>query len=318
MLRQPGDFEPIEPPWKAAPAAPAAPGPLAPGRDTFGVDYFLNYEERLGTRYRQHNQALKWLRSITEDSQAPFESYALWLDNAEPTMVSVCEHPQGTSYSFKSDEEVPWRWQEMVATLREEDIREVVLGPRSSGALIGCSLEVRPNSYDHMRQNASLSAGQRQKVKLPMWDFALHRDDGTGVRLRPHWSDRKVAALDLVPRADTVKPPRAGLGGSDGRGTFRWYKDLGVQRTLQFDAAREKGRPTPSQGPRSSGAAASSRGGGPQQRGRSVQRGSSVQQQQRGSSAQQQQRGRSVQQRGIHSKRLRSSGARMRGARVGL
>ena len=76
--------------------------------------------------------------------------------------------------------------------------QEVVLGPRSSGALIGCSLEIRPNSYDHMRQKSmqlSQFAGQRVKVKLPMWDFALHRDDGTGVRLHPHWSNRKVAAL---------------------------------------------------------------------------------------------------------------------------
>ncbi len=133
-------------------------------------------------------------------------------------------------------------------------------GP-AGGALIGCSLEVRPNSYDHMRQSivrARQFAGQRVKVKLPMWDFALHRDDGTGVRLHPHWGDRKVEALPLVPHADTVRPPTAGLGGSDGSGTFRWYKDLGVERKVKFDAAREKERPTPSQGPRSSGAAASS------------------------------------------------------------
>ena len=225
--------------------------------------FFLDYEERLGTTFKQHNQALKWWRNVKEDPTAPFESEAKWFDNVEPTMVAVCDHGAGTSFGFRSDQEVPWRWQEMVATLREEDIREVVGGPRSSGALIGCSLEVRPNSYDHMRQStvrARQFAGQRVKVKLPMWDFVLHRDDGTGVRLHPHWGDRKVEALPLVPHADTVSPPAAGLGGTDGRGTFRKYKDLGVERKVKFDAAREKGRPTPSQGPRSSGAAAPSTG----------------------------------------------------------
>ena len=111
-----------------------------------------------------------------------------------------------------------------------------------------------------MRQSAVQRAGQRVKVKLPMWDFALHRDDGTGVRLHPHWGDRKVEALPLVPRADFARPPAAGLGGSEGPGTCRKYKDLGVERRVKFDAAREKGRPTPPQGPRSSGAAAPSTG----------------------------------------------------------
>ena len=77
-------------------------------------------------------------------------------------------------------------------------------------------------------------------MKLPMWDFALHRDDGTGVRLHPHWSDRKVDAFDLLPHADTVQPPKAGLGQSDGAGTFRHYAGLGVQRKYRFDASKEK------------------------------------------------------------------------------
>ena len=73
-----------------------------------------------------------------------------------------------------------------------------------------------------------------------MWDFVLHRDDGTGVRLHPNWSNRKVAAFALSPHADTVQSPKAGLGQSDGRGTFRYYADLGVERTFHFDCPKEK------------------------------------------------------------------------------
>ncbi len=232
----------------------SAPVPLVLGRDAFCVDYFLNYEERLCSSFNQHSEALNCWRRLTEDAKEPFASKAKWFDNAEPTMVSVSKHPKETSFTFKGGEQVPWRWQEMVATLRKEDIMEVVLGPRSSGALIGCSLEVRPNSYDHTRKktvHASEFAGQRVRVKLPMWDFVLHRDDGTGIRLHPRWGDRKVTAFAFSPRADTAKPPRTGLDGS---------LDLGVERALWFDAARETGRPTPSQRPRSSGAAASNSG----------------------------------------------------------
>ena len=75
---------------------------------------------------------------MKEDPTAPFESEAKWFDNVEPTMVAVCDHGAGTSFGFRSDQEVPWRWQEMVATLREEDIREVVEGPRSSTFRIVC------------------------------------------------------------------------------------------------------------------------------------------------------------------------------------
>ena len=137
---EPGDTVPGE--GSGSRAAPAAQEPRATAAaaargprdlDRFDVDYFLNYEERLGTSFKQHNQTLKWWRHLKEDLTAPFESEAKWFDNVGPTMVAVCDHGAGTSFGFKSDEEVPWRWQEMVATLREEDIKEVVGGPAAAG-----------------------------------------------------------------------------------------------------------------------------------------------------------------------------------------
>ncbi len=134
---EPGDFVAGE--GSGSQAAPAGfslavPGSLVPGKETFCVDYFLNYEERLGSSFKQHSQALKCRRRVAEDRKEPFESNAKWFDNAEPTMVIVREHSKGASSIVNRDEQVPWRRQEMVATLRGGDIMEVALGPRSSGA----------------------------------------------------------------------------------------------------------------------------------------------------------------------------------------
>ena len=70
----------------------------------------------------------------------------------------------------------------------------------------------------------------------------LHRVDGTGIRLHPGWSNNKVNAYDVEGHAQEVVPPLAGLGGSDGRGTYRWYKEVGKSNQLRFDGAK---RPNP-------------------------------------------------------------------------
>ena len=216
--------------------------PPPPAQRQFDVDYFLNYTEMLGESFQQHNQALKWWRHECEDAAEPFQRSSVKVfNNMTPTWGCVCDHDPGMNFLF-SEETVPWRWQEMVAMLRDEDIRKVVGGARGDGFLMGCSLELRPNSYDHFRSHALAKrlGPAKVTVKLPMWDFVLHRDDGTGVRLHPHWSDRKVDAFDLLPHADTVQPPKAGLGQSDGAGTFRHYAGLGVQCKYRFDASKEK------------------------------------------------------------------------------
>ena len=216
--------------------------PPPPAQRQFDVDYFLNYTEMLGESFQQHNQALKWWRHECEDAAEPFQRSSVKVfNNMTPTWGCVCVHDPGMNFLF-SEESVPWRWQEMVAMLRDEDIRKVVGGARGDGFLMGCSLELRPNSYDHFRSHALAKrlGPKKVTVQLPMWDFVLHRDDGTGVRLHPHWSDRKVDAFDLLPHADTVQPPKAGLGQSDGAGTFRHYAGLGVQRKYRFDASKEK------------------------------------------------------------------------------
>ena len=138
------------------------------------------------------------------------------------------------SYSFDESKTWQWSWWEMVAML-DNGSREYVVGPDRSGGLVGCRFEPRPNSYDHKRHHAKTSAGGPQTAtKLPIWDFVLIRKDGSGVRLHPAWSTTKVESFAVEGHEEEVPIPWAGLGKSDGPGTYRAYKDIGSDRILRF------------------------------------------------------------------------------------
>ena len=65
-------------------------------------------------------------------------------------------------------------------------------------------------------------------------DFVVRRANGTGVRLHPQKTKRTIDAYDEHPHPQPVPTPRRGVGKSDGKGTFKHYKVLGVTRTLRF------------------------------------------------------------------------------------
>jgi len=68
---------------------------------------------------------------------------------------------------------------------------------RSCG-LVGCYLAPRPSSYDHKRRKKLKDEGQPLlDVRLPVCDFVLRRQDGTGVRLHPQRSTVKVDTFDI-------------------------------------------------------------------------------------------------------------------------
>ena len=71
--------------------------------------------------------------------------------------------------------------------------------------------------------------GSQEHVKLLRFDFLLLRDDGSGIRIHPEWSHSKFNMYEVEPHSSPVRPPRNGLGQSDGRGTFKWYKSVGTQ-----------------------------------------------------------------------------------------
>ena len=203
--------------------------------------------------YKQHTDALKWLRERHED---PVDAWQSPVVHLEPqTAVAVVVHNKGPTWSYK-DEQVQWSWLEMVAQLDTTSMELAVNGPNGrSGGLVGCSFALRPNSYDHVRQQMPVDQYQKPVAdpvapslsrdppptgtKLPIWDFVLHRADGSGLRLHPDHSRTKFGIFELDGHSDPVHPPPEGPGRSRGPGTFRYFKEVGVQGHMRFDASKK-------------------------------------------------------------------------------
>ena len=136
---------------------------------------------------------------------------------------------------FDETDGTVWYWQQLVADLGEADMEYVVHGPsgRSRG-LVGCFFSHRPGSYDHSRHHNSKTKAKTHDEHLGCWDFVVERADGTAVRMHPEWSTTKFKCFNVDGHEEPVAPPAAGLGNSDGRGTFKHYKLLGVTKTLRF------------------------------------------------------------------------------------
>jgi hypothetical protein len=207
----------------------------------FGVNDFIAIE--VTDHYRQHSAALKYFRKISEAAVAdPMQAAPMVFAPSSTFMdIQKIDHPKGMDYCFLA-ETVKWHWTELIAQMDMESKIFVCRGPekRSSG-VTHCSFEIRPNSYDHKRMHANRSSGVTPVVegafdgKLPVWDFVIHRDDDTGIRLHPGWSSPKIESYDIAGHTDPVEPPKRGFGKSDGRGTYKHYKDGGNQYTLRFD-----------------------------------------------------------------------------------
>ena len=160
--------------------------------------------------------------------------------NTEPIAVAGIIKGDGMDFDLDENSSYLWSWFEMVAQLNADSMAFVVNGDdgRSCG-LVSCSFAPRPNSYDHKRHNQLRLAGKPKKdAKLRVWDFVLTRADGSAVRLHPQWSTKAVDSYAVEGHAEEVKIPVHGLGESDGRGTYKHFKDLGTQRMLKFDGTK--------------------------------------------------------------------------------
>ena len=190
--------------------------------------------------YKRHNGALKYFRESAEQLGNDY----VQLDT-ESEVRAIKHAAKGMAFEIDWDNTEKWSWLEMVAQLTNESIDIVVKGPdnRSRG-LIGCSVQSRPNTYDHKRHHALVAEKKQQNKKLAIWDFVLHREDGSAIRLHPNWSNTKVETIALESHADEVEPPVAGLGKSDGRGTYKKYKTLGASGQVKFDANKRFGDKT--------------------------------------------------------------------------
>ena len=71
----------------------------------------------------------------------------------------------------------------------------------------------------------------------------VHREDGSAIRLHPEWSKPWVETVEEPEHAEALAvvtaPPRAGLGRSDGRGTYAKYKNIGCAKRMRFDPSKK-------------------------------------------------------------------------------
>ena len=129
-----------------------------------------------------------------------------------------------------------WSWLQMIAQLNPASLSKVVNGPDgSSPGVTGCSFAVRPGSYDHNRSKlyADLT-GQPAEKRLPIWDFVVHRADGSAIRLHPEWSKPKFPSFAAEGHNEEVAPPRSGFDKSMGAGTFKHYKAISTVEVMRF------------------------------------------------------------------------------------
>ena len=168
------------PPQTPAPApppqTPAPPPPVAEGQVIFAITDFQTLEP--GYHWSRHNLALKNIRQWVWDGDLP--AVADFSNHGELFPHQLVEKP-GPDIEFDlTKDQVPWRWQEMIAQLDADSMEFVVNGASgTSGGVVGCSFCRAHNSYDH--KMSYLHKKQRDE----RMHFLVRRADGTGVRLHP-------------------------------------------------------------------------------------------------------------------------------------
>ena len=207
----------------AVPTSGAPPLGDAPDRGILDVEFFSRVTCE-GT-YKQHGAAIQYYRKVCEHANLETLSFS----NERMAVVAAIVHPLGPSFRFVDEDKRLWSWCMMVAQMDEESIKYVVEDGDRSRGLVGCEMRKREGSYDHSRQVQL----PRDHPQLRDWDFILKRNDGTAVRLHPQWSEKTIPTFALE-SAEEIPLPRNGLGQSDGPGTFKRYKMMGVERTLNF------------------------------------------------------------------------------------
>ena len=178
------------------------------------MEFFLSMESFEG-QYKQHSAALKFFR---EQCESDGRGDGFIFSNSHKAKVAAITHPPGMEFWFDHADVRVWSWWELVAQMDEESIRYVVEDGDCSRGLVGCEFRQRTGSYDHKRQVHRPGQGPQ----LREWDFVLQRQ-------HPEWDF--VYAVEGEGESEI---PRNGLGMSDGRGTFRYYKEVGQQRSLKF------------------------------------------------------------------------------------
>jgi hypothetical protein len=194
----------------------------------FDAEYFRTYAVTNSIGWKFHNIALKWFRDELEAAG----SSDMLFSNTNPHPVPQIVHEKGPLYSFdRNSIASPWRWQDMVGQLDAESLQLLLEYHDRSRGIVSCQIR-KTDRYDHARHHA-LKHLRASPDMLLIWDFVLLCEDGTEVFLHPNYSDKKIAAFIGEPQQDH-EVPRTGLGGTSGKGTFKYFKNKFTTATLRF------------------------------------------------------------------------------------
>ena len=167
-----------------------------------------------------HNTALKYLRDSNEDPPGlPRCWRGVDITDKDTLEIGVLLRGKGPAYTFVEGRSQQWAWRDMLAAFSDSILREVV-----GCGVVQITCQPLQRSYDHKRHHAAeMKQGPALEGKAPIWDFVVTQKDGTQVRLHTSQTDKsiEVASMSAAPPS---QPPQAGLGKSDGPGTYKSFK----------------------------------------------------------------------------------------------
>ena len=187
------------------------------GAKVFDARFYkaLFAERRAHDIFRQRNGAAKWFRQFCTDGGHDF----IVLDDTSAVAVKKVHHYKGMGFEFL-DEEVHWIWHEMIGRLDHASIDKVCKSP-----LVQCDFAFRGK--------------QKGPGGDVVWDFRVHRQDGTMMTLHPDWTRRTFQAREFGDERDGHDELAAvDTYGADGKKCKHFRKSLGSIK-LHFDPQKE-------------------------------------------------------------------------------
>jgi len=224
-----------KPPMPTRPVPSTAPTPPMPTRPVpstppapIAIVTLASIQARPGSQLlngaKFNNIALKFLRDSNEQPPGfPLVS-EVDLTHSPTILIGTIDRKFGTAYSFNYDIMYPWSWVDMLQHFRPELLRTIV----GDGVARMRCMPIA-NTNDHKRRHASLQE-QRDGIRtaliyspnapVPIWDFVVTQCSGAEVRFHPGLKGGKVEISSII-NPPTPMAPAAGLGMSDGPGTYR-------------------------------------------------------------------------------------------------
>lgn len=171
-------------------------------------------ETRPHDMFKQHNAAAKWFRHFCVQGGHT----RITLETSSAVAVKKVFHTLGTSYKFLMDVDAHWIWHEMIGHLTDKSIDKVCSAP-----LVSCDFQLRGETDKG-------PTGER------VWDFRVHRADGTMMSLHPDWTRRKFKAIEFG--AETYTLAAAPSHSKDVKRCKAYRGSLGSE-DLRFDPKKD-------------------------------------------------------------------------------